>query len=254
MTTSLVFFSSPKLFSCIPVILQAIMREFDSRYIDGILDGGGRYQLDVDVNSIGFTHHHLFSREHVLANRLSQLYGQYTSRHNKNMVHFLTNKVVNILTTVHYSTPPNTAKTQSTSSQTRQQTFSLQYSTLQYTSQHSKNTVHFLMDKVVNILSTVQYTTVHLPTQQKHSPFPHRQGREHSHYSTLQYTSQHSKNTVHFLTDKAANILTAQLTVTPQCIENIVHFLTKKGSEHSYSSPHSLPLCTVKNVFCCVPE
>ena len=86
------------------MILQAIMREFDSRYIDGILDGGGRYQLDVDVNSIGFTHHHLFSREPVLANRLTQLYGQYTSRRNKNMVHFLTDKVVNILSTVQYTT------------------------------------------------------------------------------------------------------------------------------------------------------
>lgn len=69
------------------------MREFDSRYIDGVLDGGGNYQLDVDVNSVTFTHHHLFSREHVLATRLSQLYNQYSLRCNKNLAHFLTDKV-----------------------------------------------------------------------------------------------------------------------------------------------------------------
>ena len=77
------------------------MREFDSRYIDGILDGGGHYQLDVDVNSISFTHHHLYSREHVVATRLTQLYAQYTSRRNKNLVQFLTDKVVHILTALH---------------------------------------------------------------------------------------------------------------------------------------------------------
>jgi coiled-coil and C2 domain-containing protein 2A len=69
------------------------MREFDSRYIDGVLDGAGQYQLDVDVNSVTFTHHHLFSREHVLASRLTQLFSNYTLRRNKNMVHFLTDKV-----------------------------------------------------------------------------------------------------------------------------------------------------------------
>ena len=75
------------------IILQAVMREFDSRYIDGVLDGAGQYQLDVDVNSITFTHHHLFSKEHVVAARLSQLFQQYTTRRQKNMVNFLTDKV-----------------------------------------------------------------------------------------------------------------------------------------------------------------
>lgn len=75
------------------VFKKAVMREFDSRYIDGVLDGGGNYQLDVDVNSVTFTHHHLFSREHVLATRLSELYNQYTLRCNKNLAHFLTDKL-----------------------------------------------------------------------------------------------------------------------------------------------------------------
>lgn len=76
------------------------MQEFDSRYIDGMIDGSGDYQLDVDVNSVTFTHHHLFSREHVLSTRLSQLYAQYTVRHNKNMTQFMADKVtiVDIMT------------------------------------------------------------------------------------------------------------------------------------------------------------
>ncbi|KAL8612721.1 hypothetical protein ACOMHN_025372 [Nucella lapillus] len=75
------------------VFKKAVMREFDSRYIDGVLEGGGHYQLDVDVNSITFSHHHMFSREHVIATRLSQLYAQYTTRHAKNLARFLTDKL-----------------------------------------------------------------------------------------------------------------------------------------------------------------
>ena len=69
------------------------MQDFDSRYIDGIVDGSGQYQMDVDVNCIAFSHHHLFSREHVLSSRLTQLYSQYTTRYNRNMVNLLTDKV-----------------------------------------------------------------------------------------------------------------------------------------------------------------
>ncbi|XP_046545533.1 LOW QUALITY PROTEIN: coiled-coil and C2 domain-containing protein 2A-like [Haliotis rubra] len=71
----------------------AIMREFDCRYIDGAIDGSGRYQLDVDINSITFTHHHLFSREHVLSQRLTELYRQYLIRKKKNITEFLIEKL-----------------------------------------------------------------------------------------------------------------------------------------------------------------
>ena len=34
------------------------MSEFDNRYIDGLGDEfGGRYQLDIDVNTLVFVHH-----------------------------------------------------------------------------------------------------------------------------------------------------------------------------------------------------
>jgi coiled-coil and C2 domain-containing protein 2A len=72
---------------------KAIMHEYDSRYIDGSLDNAGFYQLDVDINSLTFSHHHLFSREHVLATRLSQLYEEYLDRQKKNMAEYLTEKV-----------------------------------------------------------------------------------------------------------------------------------------------------------------
>lgn len=53
----------------------------------------GQYQLDVDVNSIVFWHHHLFSQEHVHASQLTRLYDDYVSRMRKNTVQFLTGKV-----------------------------------------------------------------------------------------------------------------------------------------------------------------
>jgi coiled-coil and C2 domain-containing protein 2A len=59
------------------VYRKAIVREYDNRFIDGSMDNAGFYQLDVDINAISFSHHHLFSREHVLAQRLTQLFDQY---------------------------------------------------------------------------------------------------------------------------------------------------------------------------------
>lgn len=76
---------------------QAVIREFDNRYIDGSTEGVGHYQLDVDINQISFSHHHLFSKEHVLAQKLTQLYDQYVARQKKNMTDYLAEKVCNTL-------------------------------------------------------------------------------------------------------------------------------------------------------------
>lgn len=75
------------------VYRKAVVREYDNRYIDGSVGDSGYYQLDVDINAISFSHHHLFSREHVLAERLNTLYEQYLARKNKNMTEFLTEKL-----------------------------------------------------------------------------------------------------------------------------------------------------------------
>ena len=58
--------------------------------------GGGRYQLDVDVSTLQFSHHSLFSAEHVLASRLTQLYTQFCDSQKKGTTQFLTDKVAGI--------------------------------------------------------------------------------------------------------------------------------------------------------------
>ena len=71
----------------------AIIREFDNKYIDGAVSNSGFYQLDVDINAITFSHHHLFSKEHALAHRLSDHYKQFIARNMKNMTEYLTEKL-----------------------------------------------------------------------------------------------------------------------------------------------------------------
>uniref|UniRef100_A0A3Q1BCN1 C2 domain-containing protein n=1 Tax=Amphiprion ocellaris TaxID=80972 RepID=A0A3Q1BCN1_AMPOC len=56
-------------------------------------DPEGDYQLDVDVSGLIFSHHPLFSREHVLGARLAQLYDQYLTRQHNNLTGHLTDKV-----------------------------------------------------------------------------------------------------------------------------------------------------------------
>ncbi|CAN2388550.1 protein localization to ciliary transition zone [Pristimantis euphronides] len=53
----------------------------------------GDFQLDIDISGIVFTHHPLFSREHVLASKLSQLYDQYLRRKQKNLSNLLSDKL-----------------------------------------------------------------------------------------------------------------------------------------------------------------
>ncbi|XP_041443995.1 coiled-coil and C2 domain-containing protein 2A isoform X2 [Xenopus laevis] len=55
--------------------------------------GSGEFQLDVDISGVVFTHHPLFSREHVLASRLAQLYDQYLGRKQKNLSGLMTDKL-----------------------------------------------------------------------------------------------------------------------------------------------------------------
>uniref|UniRef100_X1Z7B6 C2 domain-containing protein n=1 Tax=Capitella teleta TaxID=283909 RepID=X1Z7B6_CAPTE len=73
---------------------KAFLIELDGRCIDPAAEGSvGHYQLDVDVNSLFFTHHHLFSREHVLASRITNQYQQYLSRCKRQAAELLTEKL-----------------------------------------------------------------------------------------------------------------------------------------------------------------
>ncbi|XP_048583350.1 coiled-coil and C2 domain-containing protein 2A isoform X3 [Nematostella vectensis] len=72
---------------------KAHTEPFDARYIDSSGFPEGHYQLDVDVSTLTFTHHPLFSAEHVLSSRLQQLYLQYCQRRKKAMSAHLADKL-----------------------------------------------------------------------------------------------------------------------------------------------------------------
>ncbi|XP_073430700.1 coiled-coil and C2 domain-containing protein 2A isoform X1 [Dendrobates tinctorius] len=87
------------------IFVKAVPSKKSRQYM--VESGGlqGEFQLDIDISGIVFTHHPLFSREHVLASRLSQLYDQYLGRKQKNLssllsdkLHALRNAVQNIST------------------------------------------------------------------------------------------------------------------------------------------------------------
>lgn len=75
------------------LFLQALKSKYASLYIGGAADPEGDFQLDVDVSGLIFSHHPLFSREHVLGARLAQLYDQYLSRQRSNLTGHLSDKV-----------------------------------------------------------------------------------------------------------------------------------------------------------------
>nr|XP_034967420.1 coiled-coil and C2 domain-containing protein 2A isoform X3 [Zootoca vivipara] len=72
---------------------KAIKMRLANQYIVGSEDPQGQFQLDVDISGLIFTHHPCFSREHVLAAKLAQLYDQYLSRRQKNTTKLLTDKL-----------------------------------------------------------------------------------------------------------------------------------------------------------------
>ncbi|XP_041646484.1 coiled-coil and C2 domain-containing protein 2A isoform X2 [Cheilinus undulatus] len=75
------------------VFRKPIMFKYANQYIAGAADPEGDYQLDVDVSGLIFSHHPLFSHEHVLGVRLAQLYDQYLTRQHNNPTRHLTDKL-----------------------------------------------------------------------------------------------------------------------------------------------------------------
>uniref|UniRef100_A0A1A8EWC9 Coiled-coil and C2 domain containing 2A n=2 Tax=Nothobranchius korthausae TaxID=1143690 RepID=A0A1A8EWC9_9TELE len=72
--------------------LQTVYRKpLKSMY--GSSDPTGDYQIDVNVSGLIFSHHPLFSREHVLAARLAHLFDQYLTRRQNNLSGHLTDKL-----------------------------------------------------------------------------------------------------------------------------------------------------------------
>uniref|UniRef100_W5JZZ7 Coiled-coil and C2 domain containing 2A n=1 Tax=Astyanax mexicanus TaxID=7994 RepID=W5JZZ7_ASTMX len=82
------------------VYRKPLKSKYVNRYIAGVGDTQGDYQLDVDVSGLIFSHHPLFSKEHVLGARLAQLYDQYLSRQHKNLTCLLTDKLNGLRNTI----------------------------------------------------------------------------------------------------------------------------------------------------------
>nr|XP_012593019.1 coiled-coil and C2 domain-containing protein 2A isoform X4 [Microcebus murinus] len=72
---------------------KAVKYVHRSQHMIGSGDPAGNFQLDIDISGLIFTHHPCFSREHVLAAKLAQLYDQYLARHQRNKAKFLTDKL-----------------------------------------------------------------------------------------------------------------------------------------------------------------
>ncbi|XP_037830013.1 coiled-coil and C2 domain-containing protein 2A isoform X1 [Kryptolebias marmoratus] len=75
------------------VYRKALPSKYANLFLAGAADPEGDYQLDVDISGLVFSHHPLFSREHVLAARLAQLYDQYLTRQHNNLTGHLTDKL-----------------------------------------------------------------------------------------------------------------------------------------------------------------
>ncbi|XP_032541704.1 coiled-coil and C2 domain-containing protein 2A isoform X2 [Chiroxiphia lanceolata] len=75
------------------VYRKAIKMTSANQYFVGPGDFQGLFQLDIDISGLIFTHHPCFSREHVLAAKLAQLYDQYLARKQKNLTKLLTDKL-----------------------------------------------------------------------------------------------------------------------------------------------------------------
>uniref|UniRef100_A0A8C3QVI6 Coiled-coil and C2 domain containing 2A n=1 Tax=Cyanoderma ruficeps TaxID=181631 RepID=A0A8C3QVI6_9PASS len=86
------------------VYRKAIKMTSTNQYFVGPGDFQGLYQLDIDVSGLIFTHHPCFSREHVLAAKLAQLYDQYLARKQKNLTKLLTDKLQALRSAVQYRT------------------------------------------------------------------------------------------------------------------------------------------------------
>ncbi|XP_054437927.1 coiled-coil and C2 domain-containing protein 2A [Pteronotus mesoamericanus] len=89
---------------------KAVRYVHRSQHMIGSGDPPGNFQLDIDISGLIFTHHPCFSREHVLAARLAQLYDQYLARRQRNKAKFLTDKLQALRNAVQTGLDPATTQ------------------------------------------------------------------------------------------------------------------------------------------------
>lgn len=85
------------------LFLQAIVSELVIDIAGNFKEISQIYQLDVNIASLRFIHHPLFSREHVLAAKLMQLHDNYQQRQGKNISQLLIEKVSGIVIIINMS-------------------------------------------------------------------------------------------------------------------------------------------------------
>ena len=73
------------------------MTEYDSNKISGGVSKSTNYRIDIDINQVEFSYHHLFSFEHVLAYKLTNMYKYYKTIEEGNLIQILTEKVCMII-------------------------------------------------------------------------------------------------------------------------------------------------------------
>ena len=80
--------------SPLSVYVPAVAASLEQQMIaSSALFGGAHCQLEVDIASVVFSHHHLFALEHYLTRRLMELYQDYSSRLRNNAVMLLTSRL-----------------------------------------------------------------------------------------------------------------------------------------------------------------
>ncbi|CAO2640024.1 Coiled-coil and C2 domain-containing protein 2A [Lemmus lemmus] len=87
---------------------KAVKYVHSRQHMIGSGDPPGNFQLDIDISGLIFSHHPCFSREHVLASKLAQLYDQYLARQQRNKTKFLTDKLQALRKAVQTGLSPET--------------------------------------------------------------------------------------------------------------------------------------------------
>ncbi|KAK7822051.1 hypothetical protein U0070_006600 [Myodes glareolus] len=87
---------------------KAVKYVHSRQHMIGSGDPPGNFQLDIDISGLIFSHHPCFSREHVLASKLAQLYDQYLARQQRNKTKFLTDKLQALRKAVQTGLNPET--------------------------------------------------------------------------------------------------------------------------------------------------
>ncbi|OAF71700.1 Coiled-coil and C2 domain-containing protein 2A [Intoshia linei] len=80
---------------------EAVIERVDYSLIDGKIDSTKCYELIVDINTIKFNHHHLFSKEHTIARKLESYYNAYLQKQKVKNISYLTNKIKSIRKVMH---------------------------------------------------------------------------------------------------------------------------------------------------------